>query len=375
MVMQPGPGGSGGIHNQGYESNLSTGYNHGAQMGSLLCMQGLLLGASEQVSNTLKTLLLKAYENIFAHESTILSSMKNNLRARHLTSGPSQASMAPLKLKNKIYAFEDSYTSNLERKGRSGRAGIITELMPSVSLGVAYNCHKNDARELNGIQLGSYSGPVKSSTSTDSFSAVVSLHPEETGVVGHLAGCYGWGTVKNTRRFTYTENEERSKGKPDISLNGGLIQLGYRLKLSDVVSFIPYSECMFSHVTWSDYKEKHGSLPCSIGKNQEQTVEYSIGLRGYYKLGKLGQVQGWVAEVSGCNKTNSLTSKPLLPSIERYTAHVPGLNKRYIRTELGLAYTATATDTLSLGLNGSVRLENMKKSNSQNVSVHMQYRY
>lgn len=52
--------------------------------------------------------------------------------------------------------------------------------------------------------------------------------------------------MKNTRTVTHGDSKASAKGTPDISLIGGLVQLGYNISISKSISITPYKEAMLS---------------------------------------------------------------------------------------------------------------------------------
>lgn len=298
---------------------------------------------------------------------------------RHMLSGPhqknTQNTLTSTLKSYAMFGFVDNYAANLERKCHAGRIGIITNLIPNVRLGLAYNRNKEAAKEHIGMRFGTASGSVKAQTTTDSLSAVISWNTDNFGFTGHLASCYGWGKVKTNRYFTHGDSEVGAKGKPDISLGGGLFQLGYNLPITKHCSFTPYIEYMLSTVSWSSYREKTGPLPCKISQNKEYVMEQSISLRNQWKVTTNSQLQTWVSVISGKRTLESIYSKPLVAQIDMYKASVPTYKKRYVRTELGLSYEANIIDTINIGINTSVRLEKTKRFEGQQVNTYIQYTY
>lgn len=354
------------------------GYNAGGQISSLMGMQGILVDASEQVSTTLKMLSLKAHEGRPNTEAL--------LEGKRLTR--IMTSQGPFKMSKddfesvvvglntfRPFARIDSYEANLESKVCSGQAGVVTDIMSGVSLGLAYNCHKDEAKEFGGIQLGSGLGSVKAKTEVEGLSAIVAINPEKAGFTGHIASSYGWGKIKNTRTFSHGDGQVSTKGAPDISLTGGLVQVGYNIPVSKNVIVTPYTEVMFSVVTWDPYKEKSGLLPSLISGNTERVMEKNIGIRSQWKMDKNSLVQGWVVGISGSRNTAALSAKPLMAPIDKYKAYVPMNKRQYVRTEFGLLYTTNLTKRLALGINGQARFEKVKKVEGQNVGLQLQYTY
>lgn len=371
-------GGMGGRHGYKCYDTFIPGYNRAGQISSLQSMQSILLGSSEQVLYSLRLLALKAYTNT-SYEDDSLQLMTKFTSKRHMLSGPhqknTQNTLTSAFKSYSMFGFIDNYTANLERKCRGGRIGIITNLMPNVRLGLAYNRNKEAAKEHIGMRFGTASGSVKAQTTTDSLSAVISWNTDKFGFTGHLASCYGWGKVKTNRYFTHGDSEVGAKGKPDISLGGGLFQLGYNLPITKRFSFTPYIEYMISTVSWSSYSEKTGPLPCKISQNKEYVMEQSIGLRNQWKVTTNSQLQSWVSAISGKRTLEGIHSKPLIAQIDRYKASIPTYKKRYVRTELGLSYEANIIDTINIGINTSVRLEKTKRFEGQQINTYIQYTY
>ncbi|OMQ01719.1 autotransporter domain-containing protein [Lawsonia intracellularis] len=355
------------------------GYNRDGQTSSLLGMQCILASSSEHVLMNLKALTLKAHE--YSQES--MGNMEDNyfpLQKKWL-SGPSRGFISTFKnykpsfISYRVFASMDNYQSNLEFKVRSGSAGVVTELFPGISVGLAYNRHTDTRKEYGGIQLNTGSGIVQSRSKTEALSAVVALNPETKGFTGHIASYYGWGKMQNNRSVTHGYSETTSKGKPDMSLTGLVGQVGYNIPIAKSVTLTPYVEYMYTMVKWDAYQELSGILPCEISGNKEQIIEKSIGLRSHWEVTSGSQLQTWVAGISGSHKKSGLHSRPLATSMPSYKAAVPVNKKQYTRTEVGLSYVVNITDMLEIGCNGILRFKQAKKIDSQYLALQAQYRY
>lgn len=372
----------GGKH--GYRCYDSTGflpgYSREGQISSLLTIQSLIVNSSEQVLSTLRFLSLKAtaftsHKNDFFYtQCDTVTMLRKNI---HASSGSFPVAAIQQEMAALVYqpfGSVTSYTTNLEHKIRSGNCGVITNIAPKFSIGVAYHHNNEPQKEHIGIQINSAIGSVKTKSETDSVSVVVAWNTKEKGFTGHLVSCYGWGKVKNNRTIIYSDGQVNAKGKPDVTLNGGLAQFGYNIALG-VCSITPYIENTISKVEWSPYSEKTGPVPCKISQNKEFIMEQSIGLRNQWELKGNAELHIWGAGISGKRNTHGLQSNPVVSLLPIYEASIPSYNKRYLRTELGVSYEKKVSDTFYVGLNGKTRFKNMKKTEGQQANVYLQYVY
>lgn len=70
-----------------------------------------------------------------------------------------------------------------------------------------------------------------------------------------------------------------------------------------------------------------------------------------------------------------LNAKPLMASIDEYSVSIPSKKRQYMRTEVGLSYTAKLTKRLEVGVNGLMHFDKVKKLERQKFGVQMQYKY
>lgn len=274
-----------------------------------------------------------------------------------------------------MFAFTDKYECNLEKKTRSGRAGLVAELSPGMTVGLAYTRHNDGRKSFEGIQLGTGSGSVTSKTEAEALSAVIALNPEGGGVTGHIASYHGWGKMKTSRSFTHVGSEVSAKGKPDIYLSGGLIQFGYNISFSKTSTLTPYIEGMMSTVNWDVYTERSGLLPCKISRSEEYVIEKSIGVRHHWKPTSGFQIQSWIACISGERRTDAVSCRPVVMPIKKYESYVPVQERKYVYTEVGASYSMSVTDTLQLGIDGMMRLDNVHKVKGKSMSLSLMYLY
>lgn len=361
------------VHNP-QQMDLAQGYSPEGQISSLQSMQGILLGASEQVLTNLKLLTLKASESRYENSGWYSTS---TVKRHFQPTGPTITPTMIKTLFSSTHMFSSAaiYSSNLEKKCRSGKIGIITEITPKINVGLVYNHYKDTFKEHVGIPLGSAVGSVKAKTDTESFFTVLSLNPNKPGFTGHLATCYGWGRLKNIRQVAYNGVEVSTKGKPNISLTGGLLQLGYHIPFSKKLSIIPFVESMFSRVRWKSYKEQSGYLPCSIGRNREKLREHSIGLRNHWKFTEGSQLQAWVSNIFGHREVTNITLQPIHHSMAFHKLSVPSIKGSYSRVELGIMYELGIKDFFKLGLNGKVQFATLHKPCNQHIMASFQYMY
>lgn len=357
-----------------------SGFQPETHASSLVGMQTVLLEPSEQLSRGLRLLALRAHEQPLNATTSFDTVGTVGIKNRNLQ-GPSKnskeimqsltAAVAPVR----TFGSSDTYVSNLERKVRSSEAGLVTSIAPGVSFGIAYKHNKDDRKDFTGMQLSSGVGGVTSQATTDMLSAVMTLNPQHTGFTGHLATAYGWGKVKNNRSITHDGQVTNAKGNPNINLMGGLIQVGYTLKASKTVSVTPYVETMMSTVSWGPYQEHTGSIPCKISRNKDQVIEHSIGLRSAWKTSNNSQIQGWVAGVSGRRKTDSLNCTSKASPLAKYEVVVPMNRKEYTQVELGMFYSKALSSNIEVTLNGTVRLDKMKKVGTQSMGAQVSYTF
>ncbi|OMQ01794.1 hypothetical protein BW722_06770 [Lawsonia intracellularis] len=352
------------------------GYNRGGQISSLLSMQYILAGPSAQVSSTLKMLALKAHRI----PSDAAASLQLGEKSQKLQ-GPNRVLKADLQFQNnpqgisicRMFAFTDKYECNLEKKIRSGRAGLVAELFPGMTAGLAYTRHNEGRKSFEGIQLGTGSGSVTSKTESEALSAVIALNSEGGGVTGHIASYHGWGKMKTSRSFIHAGSKISAKGKPNIYLNGGLIQVGYNISLSKTTILTPYIEGMMSMVNWDAYTERSGLLPCKISRSEEYVAERSVGLRHHWKPTSGFQIQSWIACISGERRTDGVSCRPLVMPIKKYESYISVQERKYVHIEFGASYSMSVTDTLQLGIDGMIHLDKVHKIKGKSMSLSLMY--
>lgn len=386
IVHQPGDQNGPIVHQPGGRgrslSYLTADASLLGQMSSLYSMQCLLSNGSEQVLTTLRMLLLKKYsdssktQDFFFLKKNYLSNDGGKVAFVKRKRGISSTTIdMPSFLPYRFFSSIKSQEIHIERKACSGQIGVLLDLSPGLTCGFAYDSHKKESKEFKGIQLGSTVGLVKSKMETEGLSAIVALNPVNTGVTGHFVSSYNWGKVKNTRKIIHNGQETIIKGSPKINLMGGLVQVGYNFPLSNQVTLVPYLEYMFSSVSWSSYKEKYAPGACKFGKNKEQIVEKSIGLRSDIGISTNSSMQFWVAGISRYSKTNSLISSSYFSSYYKYNLSTYAKKRQYIRTELGVSYDGIFSDNVSVSLSGFFRLNKWSNIDSQNIVAQVQYRY
>lgn len=365
-----------------YAVDLISGYNYGGQISSLLGMQCVLTGVSTQVPQTLRSLALKAYEKIPGMNSSFQpSSSKNsylpftNYKYALRSATENSIKKNQEKLPYHVFTVIDDYESNLECKIRSSQTGIVTELKSGVHIGLTYNRYNDGNKEYIGVQLDTGKGSVKAKAEAESIAAVVILNADKPGFTGHLVSSYGWGKIKTKRFFTHAGSETVSKGTPNITLTGGLIQIGYNLLLTKSFSITPYIEGVFSIARWEPYSEKTGLLLCKIGESNEHVIEKSLGLRSCWRISEASLLQMWIAGLSGHQTSSSLSLKPLLAPTKQYEVSVPFKKENYIKTEFGAYCSSNITNTLSFGVTTLFSFEKLYKVYSQQVGAYLHYMY
>lgn len=361
-------------------SCFAQGYNSGGQLSSLLGMQCVLMGSSENVLNSLKFLALKAYQGTFEKDtsSSIRSGWKTHLKKRYnqiqVSKNSHQQSMKHI-IPVRTFASMDIHEANLEHKGGASRVGVMMDCTSNIAIGLAYTCYKDTTKAMNGMQIGSGVGSVKSRSATENLAAVIALNPDKAGFTGHLVGSYGWGKAKTNRTAIHNGMETSSRGTPGVTLSGSLIQLGYNILVATQLTLIPYVETMVAAVKWNSYQEHAGMLPCNISSNKEKVWEHSVGLRSDWNVSSNTQVQTWVAAVSGNQNIASLSSKPMGLPVEQYKMTAPSHRKKYTKAEIGIGYTTNITDALQIALNGKAHISNQKTSGTKIMNLVMQYIY
>lgn len=167
----------------------------------------------------------------------------------------------------------------------------MLNLSPTINIGLAYNCNKKVYKEYSEARINSNSGSVKSKSTNDGLAAIFTLNPEKKGLAGTMIGLYSWRKVTNSRRSTHGEKHIVTKGSSNITLVGGLVQLGYNIPTIKTLMLTPYVECLFSRVKWSPYTEKQSPVTYKIRENRENLLEKSVGLKTKWELTEHSQLQ------------------------------------------------------------------------------------
>lgn len=354
------------------------------QFSSLQSLQFALSDTSEFISETLKSLALKAHFSSKHLSTTTHKKLQLCLNNRK-TSGSLNKStientniieaLQPTKSYT-VFTSINKYTTNLENKLRSAQAGIMLNFSPTTNIGLAYNFNKKEYKEYSGTQLNSSNGSVKSKSTTDGLAAIFTLNPEKKGITGTMIGFYSWGKVTNSRRVTHGEKHIVTKGSPDITLTGGLIHLGYNIPAIKTLILTPYIGCLVSNVRWSPYTEEQSPVVCKISENRENLLEKSIGLKTKWELTEYSQLQTWIVGSSGLKQTNSLSSNSMITPLFKYTISAPSYKKKYTKAEGGLSYEVQLSPTLTLDIDGILSFEKRKKiEKKQHISFHFNYYY
>lgn len=362
---------------------ILSGYTREGHIRSLLSMQNVLLGSSERIRSILRSLVLQAQEGS-AYPQDFFRSIPNTVGAYRHIHGPSKKGTAPIPLRKtyailpyKTFGFIGGYERDLEYKTRSSQRGILIECCPGIRVGFLYMYHNGAPKVFTCDAVSSNVGSVKTKLKVEGVSTVVFINPDNTGITGRFASCYNWGMAKNTRQFMHSGQEQRAKGSPSVYMTGGLGQLGYTLRLSNKVSFIPYIESTFSIAQCSRYKEHSSLLPCLVSKNRERTWERSIGLQSQWNMTNAVQIRTWVSSILGYHTLRHLTSSPLIvstPSVQ-YKAWVPMRNKQYKTIEVGVVLHAALSHTFDMGCTVTTRFYGVKKSLQQQIGSYIRYTY
>lgn len=124
----------------------------------------------------------------------------------------------------------------------------------------------------------------------------------------------------------------------------------------------PYVECLISNVRWSPYTEKQSPVTYKISENRENLLEKSIALKTKCELTEHSQLQTWIVGSSGLKKTNSLSSNSMITPLFKYTISAPSYKKKYTKPKGGLSYEVQLSLTLTLGVDGILSFEKIKKN-------------
>lgn len=379
ITTQPGPINPYGTipgPSQEHSTSFISGYNGLGQISSLQGMQSVLLGVSEQVSTMLKTITLKMHET-HTEEPTSIQSGRTSFRKSVLSMLPTNGASSSVQtfFPCKLLVFSDTYTSNLECKTGSSHVGIVTNLSTDWTIGLTMHSNKGRKQESSGMKVGTSIGSVQAQLNTTGLLAAIVSNSGKPGITTTISTCYSWGTIKNSRSVSDHERDLCTKGNADISMSGGLVQVGYNVFLSKGVVVIPYVEYLMSYVQWRPYSEHSGLNPCTISKNSEKFHETSIGFRNQWTVTNRSSLQLWVAGVSGCRKQSHLHSRLLQARIGQYEAWVPTRKNQYKRTDIGFAYSINLMDTVQIELNGKTCFEKGETLKTQQIGCTLQYVY
>lgn len=384
----PPAGGVVGFSPSIQEANYSLGYSLQGEISSLQGMQCLLLDTSEQVSNTLRTLVLKT-KSLNILSDCGIKRIKRTCKNKSSYMPLQNVSKYPIETSSKISSLHsqvslvnlchvitqlDSYTLNLEYKLRSAKVGFLMNPMDMFTVGLTYQHHQNTSKEFSGLQKGWSFGAAKATTNTDSLAAIIAWNPNSRGFSAYLSGCCGWGVMKNTRMVTHLGMKTYAKGNPKLTLHGGLIQFGYNFQIADRMLFTPYVESMFVSSKWSPYEEISGLFPARISGNSEQVLENAIGVNHSWSITDSVQLQTWVARGIKKHIIKELSSEPLINRQHRYTISVPKIYKQYLQSEVGLSYEHRLLETLSIRLDSIWRFYQQGKDKEYQTGVFLQYR-
>lgn len=235
------------------------------------------------------------------------------------------------------------------------------DIDPNISLGLVYGHQKGKCKKYKG-SVSSSLGTLGATLDLDSFSTMVMFDLDKIGIIGHLSTYYGWGKVKNIRRFTCGGKEVHTKGSSSISSLGGLIHIGYPVDIQHGVSMIPYIEYMVSMVQRDAYQENSGLFPCSFTDDMKIIHEKRIGLCSNWKPTPLTCFQIWIAGTSGMQKTKGVHSMlSIIPKQYMYTVSLPAQKEQYLQAEFGLSYQTALTETVHLHINGTSYIKKVQK--------------
>lgn len=363
-------------------SSFVSGYDTLGNINSLQGLQCVLGRTTSQVSTILKMWSLKnmscpheTRKNIvITHrlQNDIVSHIKRQKKP-FCSSSPHLSLLSKLSVPYHMFSFSEGYHTNLEYKPHTMQAGIIAYPCLGLGVGLAYDYLEGRSDSFVKTQYN-VSGSVKAKTTTNILSSTIAWNMDQTGLMGQIIGCYGWGYMRNTRHFPFIRKNVGVHSNPEVELNGGLLQLGYNIQSPFSIMFTPYIEGMFVTVGWKKYREHYGILSGTISNYKEQIWERSVGLRGYWDISPQIQVQAWISKVFGHSNTAMLKATSLLFSIPLYEVWLPVTKKNYIKNEIGMSYSMNLLDMVNIGLKGILHHTNDTLT-AQSLQFSLRYMY
>lgn len=367
------------IEGSSLESALAsfTGYDVESNFCALQGLQCSLGNTLNQASNLLRMLSSKtisiSLKQTCAERELITTSSKlhfcNTAIEQPAAFSSSQSSLDVF-TPSQGFSSIDKYSSNGEDKLCSAQIGFVMCPTEKLTMGVGYNYvnetprkHKEDSNLV-----------TKTRSVIHTLSSIVSWNTNGVGLTGHIAGCYGWGGINNTRYFIHGREKVSSKGTPNINLSGGLLQLGCNFPISNVMTVTPYIEGVLTTVAWNAYHELAGPVRCKISDYRETSCEKSVGLRHSYTPSSKTQLQLWIAGVLGQYNIGKLHSDALFSDYSYHTT-VPLKRKNYEHVELGINYEMYVSDLCTIGLYSIIIFSHIQKPTDKTMRVSLQYMY
>lgn len=188
--------------------------------------------------------------------------------------------------------------------------GIRSSPAEILTLGLMYDYMGNDLQQYK----TTFAGLAKARITTSVLSSVVAFDPGKSGFTGQLAGCCGWGHTHNTRYVIYAGQNTTPRGNPNITLSGGLFQMGYNVPISNAMTITPYVEGMIATVNLDEYHEQKGPIPCKVSSHRKTSFERSLGLRHHWTIFDKVQLQTWIIGVLGQYTKGGLHSSSFFSS-------------------------------------------------------------
>lgn len=386
----PAAGGS-AIGNFGGLDNtvaLTSGYNKLSTLCSLHGLQWGLTSLTEQTMDTLKRLIVTASTqkpkeilyrgtpSCIKHSSrTMLHSSEPYLLTGSASSYKNIHTQCSPATHAHLFARTNVHSSNLEQHVHSGETGMFILPVNRMALGLAYAYTDNPSK----IQQGSLShtlfGSAESKTEAHTLLTVASWNTMRAGVTGHIAGCYGWGKMRNTRHLLYNNKKISTQGSPTLSFSGALVHVGYAIPVSKTMLLTPYIEQVMVTTQWKPYKEYRGAFPATISRNKEISLQRNVGLLQHWKLSHTAELQTWIAIVSGKRTIHAVTSRPMTMPVALYESHVPIFKNRYTQFELGFAYHTPLTESLSIRILGKSYSKQFHSVNQKQIRCFFLYTF
>ena len=358
---------------------FSIGYDVESNFCALQGLQCSLGNTLNQASNLLRMLSLKTMSVSLKQTSTEkkLNTITTPPKLRFCktaiekaVSFSSSQSSLDMFIPSQGFSSIDKYSLNGEDKLCSAQVGLVTCPTEKFTMGVSYNyVHEPPRKYKEESTL-----VTKTLSTIHIFSSIINWNANGVGFTGNIAGCCGWGNINNTRYFIHDRGKTSSKGTPNINLIGGLLQIGYNLPISNLMTFTPYIEGILTTVAWNAYHELTGPVRCKVSDYRETSYEKSIGLRHNYIPSNKTQFQLWIAAVSGQYNIGKLYSDTLFSDYSCNTI-IPLKKKIYEHVKLGIQYEMYVSDLCIIGLYSTIIFSHIQKPTDKTIRFFLQYTY